>query len=127
MIRAGNICPFGRLSALLLMNRGGMNDDHELLQQFRAGAQDAFNQLVARHVTWIFPAALRQVRDAAQRRPPAEEAAGGEVVDLRAPERLKTFFNAPPTWRGMPPEIFMWPTEWGTTRGWPSSTGTASS
>ena len=59
--------------------------------------------------------------------PAAGQEARAAVVALRAPAPPRTCFNGRPTWRGMPPETFTWPMGWATTRGWPSSTGTASS
>src|SRR2546421_3774422 len=39
-------------------------DDHALLERYaRDGSQDAFGQLVARHVDMVYSACLRQLRD----------------------------------------------------------------
>src|SRR5580704_18109529 len=38
--------------------------DSELLDQFHAGSQEAFGDLVNRHINWVYGSALRRVGDA---------------------------------------------------------------
>jgi RNA polymerase sigma factor (sigma-70 family) len=40
-----------------------MTSDGELLQQYRAGSQAAYEELVTRHVHWVYAASLRQTGD----------------------------------------------------------------
>ena len=37
--------------------------DQELLSRFRDGSQEAFTEVVSRHLDWVYSSALRQVRD----------------------------------------------------------------
>src|SRR2546423_15514746 len=38
-------------------------NDHELLIEYQKGSDHAFGELVARHISWLYPAALRQIKD----------------------------------------------------------------